>query len=317
MNIAPAVLGAGRATSATQAFNSVNNQPTADEVLVAQRITSDNLMSHVRSLSKVPRTGGTGEYRAAAQYVVDALIAEGWQARIEETGGGYRGPSFNVVADRKGIGSDVSRKLVVAGAHLDSVRSAPGANDNASGSSTLIETAKALRGIGTANDIRLIWFDREEQGLVGSAAYVAAHRDELTRAVVMLNADMVASPNGRVGFSVGASTTNAVGDVIKGVAERNGINATFLPERHSRSDHHSFDRAGVPTADFGVSVKTVAKEDPNYHSPRDTPDRLNPVVFEGFGDLFALSVLHYANLGERTQGPPPPRDAQVIDGPPL
>ena len=58
-------------------------------------------------------------------------------------------------------------KVVVVGAHLDSVGPGPGINDNGSGSAALVEFAQALRGVYPKNKIRFIWFSAEESGPAG------------------------------------------------------------------------------------------------------------------------------------------------------
>lgn len=290
--------------------------PSPAEVQIAADVSAAKVMKHVDVLSARPRVAGTAEFRQAASYVAEQARAAGWDARIIEHSGSA-GTLYNVLAERKGTAPEAERKVVYAGAHLDSVPRSPGANDNASGSGTLIEVAKALGKVQTRNDVRLMWFDGEERGLLGSRAYVRDYAGELDRAVAMLNADMVASPNGDVGFSVAPGTSSGVGDAIRGVALRNGIEATFRPERHNRSDHASFDRGGVPSADFGVSVRSVGSDDPNYHSPRDTPDKLNSKVLEGHADLMALAVYDFANRDHRITEPKPPRGLRPESGPPL
>ena len=275
---------------------------------------SDAVMQHIVHLSAVPRVSGTPQFLAAANYVAEQARAAGFEASVVPHSGGKL---FNVIAERKGTAVGADRKLVIAGAHLDSVPRGPGANDNASGSATLIEIARTFAKLPTANDIRLIWFDGEERGLLGSSAYVREHASDITRAVAMLNTDMIGSPNGDVGFSLGSGTSSAIGDAIRGVALRNNITATFRPERHNRSDHAAFDRAGVPSAHFGVSVRTVNKDDPNYHRPSDTADKINKVILEQSADLLALSVLQFANETKRLLEPRPPRGIHTETGPPL
>src|SRR5262249_29024116 len=71
-------------------------------------------------------------------------------------------------------------EIVVMSAHFDSTSEsaatlAPGANDNGTGSATVFEAARLLRQFRFQRTIKLIWFTGEEQGLIGSAAYVADH----------------------------------------------------------------------------------------------------------------------------------------------
>jgi Zn-dependent M28 family amino/carboxypeptidase len=277
--------------------------PSEQEMLLIDRMRSTNTIEHIKTLNLQPRVWKSAGYDAGVDYVVAQLKAAGWDVKVEElvsSGWGGGGKLRNVVAERKGSAPDAERKLVVAGAHLDSVRGGPGANDNASGSSTLIELAKSFAGIDTRNDIRLVWFDGEEAGLLGSRAYVKAHEAEMGRVVGMVNMDMVGSPHGQVGgFDLGLRNSNALIDAMKGVMLRTGLAGVEYKERHSRSDHASFDAAGVPSVDFGVSVKDVEGQDPYYHSPKDTVDKINSQVLEGYGDLIAVTLLDLANRATR------------------
>jgi Zn-dependent M28 family amino/carboxypeptidase len=277
--------------------------PSEQETTLIERMDSRNTLKHITELNKAPRVWKSADYDKAADYVMQQLREAGWDVHIEElqsSGWGGGGKLRNVVAERRGTASDAERKLVIAGAHLDSVRGAPGANDNASGSSTLIELAKSFDGIDTRNDIRLVWFDGEEAGLLGSKAHAKAHPEDLARAVGMINMDMIGSPHGTAGgYDVGMRNSNALVDAMKGVLLRTGLAGTEHPDRHNRSDHASFDAAGVPSVDFGVSVRSVEREDPNYHSPRDTVDKINPQVLEGYGDLIAVTLLDLANRATR------------------
>ncbi len=290
----PAQLPFGRSSGA------VRTGASEDELAIIERMSATNTLRHIEALNRAPRVWRSEGYEAGVQYVIKQLEAAGWDVRVEEleSSGWMRGKLRNVVAERRGTAADGERKLVVAGAHLDSVRGAPGANDNASGSSTLIELAKSLAGIDTRNDIRLVWFDGEEAGLLGSRAHVGANGSDADRTVAMINMDMVGSQFGAVGFDLGRRTGNAMRDAVRGAMLRTGLAAAEY-ERHSRSDHASFDNAGIPALDFGVSVREVSRQDPNYHSPRDSVDKINSQVLEGYGDLIAVMLLDFANRAER------------------
>lgn len=293
--------------------------PSAEERLLIERMRSDQTLDHIEVLNREPRVWKSPGYDVAVEYVMAQLRDAGWEVRVEELeGGGFmgRGKLRNVIAERRGTAPDGERKLVVAGAHLDSVRGAPGANDNASGSATLIELAKAFSGIDTRNDLRLVWFDGEEAGLLGSRAHVKANAADTDRTIAMVNMDMVGSRNGDVGASLGARTSSGIADALKGVLLRTGLAGTLREERHTRSDHASFDSAGIPALDFGVSVRTINRDDPYYHSPKDTLDKINPQVLEGYGDLIAVTVLDLANRAERYVGKAPGKGLHVDHGPP-
>ena len=102
-------------------------------------------------------------------------------------------PQVNVIAELTGKNDD---NVVMAGAHLDSVPAGPGINDNGSGSASLLELAQQMSKVKPENTVRLAWWAAEEEGLLGSAAYVAGlSQAEKDRIALYLNFDMVASPN--------------------------------------------------------------------------------------------------------------------------
>jgi aminopeptidase YwaD len=179
-----------------------------------------------------------------------------------------KGVSRNVVA--KPPGKDCT---TVSGGHYDSVQIAPGANDNASGTATVLEIAAVLASKGELGSHCFVLFGAEEPGLIGSRAYVAsldtAARQKLK---AMLNFDMTGF--GEVGWIFIGST-----DLQRRAMEQAqglGITQTRaggLP-RSSSSDHASFLSAGIP------SLFYYRSEDGLLHTPRDTADRLSPRYLE-------------------------------------
>jgi Zn-dependent M28 family amino/carboxypeptidase len=102
-------------------------------------------------------------------------------------------PTQNVIAETKTGDPD---KVIVVGAHLDSVGTGPGINDNGSGSAGILEIAEQLERMKLRNKVRFVWFGAEESGLLGSEHYVASLTpEERARIGGMLNFDMIGSPN--------------------------------------------------------------------------------------------------------------------------
>ena len=99
----------------------------------------------------------------------------------------------NVIAELPGTNTG---NVVMAGAHLDSVQEGPGINDNGSGSAALLETALMIAKLKPQNTLRFGWWGAEEEGLIGSTAYVEGlSQAERDRIALYLNYDMVGSPN--------------------------------------------------------------------------------------------------------------------------
>lgn len=121
------------------------------------------------------------------------LLARGItpQVELELTGRFDARPAlaYNVVADYPG--GDASGEMVLLGAHLDSWDLGEGATDNGAGVVAMLEVLRAWHALGLhpQRSLRVILFSGEEQGLLGSRAYVAAHRAELARIQAMLVLD--------------------------------------------------------------------------------------------------------------------------------
>ena len=100
--------------------------------------------------------------------------------------------SYNVFAEIPGCDAAIGREVVLVGGHLDSWHTATGATDNADGAATVMEAMRILAAIDAAprRTIRAVLWSGEEQGLLGSRAWVARHRtDELERVAVYINDD--------------------------------------------------------------------------------------------------------------------------------
>jgi Peptidase family M28 len=101
----------------------------------------------------------------------------------------------NILADSPQGNAD---RVVVVGAHLDSVSAGPGINDNGSGSSTILEVAEEMAelGIRPRQKLRFAFWGAAELGLIGSEHYVNSLSDEELQTIwANLNFDMLGSPN--------------------------------------------------------------------------------------------------------------------------
>ena len=122
--------------------------------------------------------------------VAQGLVGKTARFRVDWRPGTY--PTRNVIAETHSGDPD---KVIVVGAHLDSVGTGPGINDNGSGSAGILEIAEQLGGVRPQNKIRFVWFSAEESGLLGSEAYVAslsAERAQPDRGDAQLRHDRLA-----------------------------------------------------------------------------------------------------------------------------
>eukprot|EP00004_Rigifila_ramosa_P001851 TRINITY_DN1184_c0_g1_i1.p1 TRINITY_DN1184_c0_g1~~TRINITY_DN1184_c0_g1_i1.p1 ORF type:complete len:441 (-),score=119.81 TRINITY_DN1184_c0_g1_i1:45-1295(-) len=165
-----------------------NYSATVQELV--DSVSTANLESTVETLSSFPtRYSQSTSVRDARDWLVAQLQALGLSVELHFFRNNY---AENIIATLPGETSD----LVICGAHYDSIPSsgaAPGADDNGSGSSALLELARifATSGKRFRNTLRFGFWCGEEQGLYGSAAYANELFANGTDIVAYLNADML------------------------------------------------------------------------------------------------------------------------------
>ena len=187
--------------------------------------------------------------------------------------------------------------IVLLGAHLDSVPAGPGVNDDGSGTAFQLELAEQLAKAGTPprNKIRFLWFGGEEDGLVGSQYYAAHLSDaEVARIDMMLDTDMIASPNfARLVYDGDGSTFGSENSGPPGSGTIERVLTDYWAQRgmvsepipfDGRSDYVGFINRGIPAggvfagAEAPKTAAQVAKYggvqgeqlDPCYHEACDT-----------------------------------------------
>ncbi|MCI0588162.1 MAG: M28 family peptidase [Planctomycetes bacterium] len=190
-------------------------------------------------------------------------------------------PTRNVVAVRKGSDPEAAKQAVVIGAHYDHVGVNDigqvyfGADDNASGSTALLEVAEAFSRTPTRRSVVFCWFAGEEAGLLGSEAYVKAPpRFTLDDTVAMVNTDMVGRGD-LDAFSVAGTWDNPDLQSVVSRAQKLRplkvkVDLDYGRQFFERSDQWNFQKHGVPA--LFVSEKDIEHKD--YHQPTDSPDKI-------------------------------------------
>jgi carboxypeptidase Q len=223
-----------------------------------------------------------GKPEAIPQAVVAREDAMRLQRTLTAHSGGLRvrlslpnmigGPveQFNVVGEIRGY--EKPDEIIVLGAHLDSWELGTGALDDGCNAAMVIEAARAIKASGLLprRTIRFILFSGEEEGLLGSLAYVQAHRDEMNkyRAAVIFDDGI-----GRVsGYSLGGrhDTEAGIREVLKPFAGWGVDNHTF--DAGIGTDNLDFLLEGVPTFVANQEVENYLQ---NYHAASDTLDKVD------------------------------------------
>jgi hypothetical protein len=195
------------------------------------------------------------------------------------------------------------RPFVLLGAHYDSVPRTPGADDNASAVAACLECARliARHNIGS---VMIVFFNREEDGLLGSSEFVASLADQSARSIgeahifEMVGYRNRAPHSQKVPHGLPLPFAPNVGDFLALLANQQSnaiaenlisLAASYVPQFPvltlkiyfgiekafgvlNRSDHAPFWRAGIPSV---MWTDTSEFRNPHYHLPSDTPDTLD------------------------------------------
>jgi Zn-dependent M28 family amino/carboxypeptidase len=160
--------------------------------------------------------------------------------------------SYNVLADLPGSDPELKNEVVLIGGHLDSWHTGTGATDNADGAAAVMEALRILKAVGARprRTIRVALWGGEEQGLLGSKAYVAAHlagnanMQERERMSLYLNIDPGMGPI-YGWYSEQSAAAKALFDAwlapLNDLDGRRNVIAGI-----TNTDHLSFKAAGIP-----------------------------------------------------------------------
>lgn len=248
---------------------------------------------------KIEKTGKPLSVKISSRYV-----------RLEIASfGRVKGAGRNVIGILEGADETLKEEVIVIGAHYDHVglgrfgtrggagQVHNGANDNASGTSGVLELAEAFaeNKIPVRRSIVFIGFDGEEKGLLGSRYYVTQPAVPMDRTVAMINLDMI-GVNKDFQLYVGGGKDNAALESIHLAANKIvGLSLLYegMESLRYRSDQAPFVEAGVP------ALFLYTGGHPEYHTPRDDPPLINRKLIEGVSRLAFIISLEVANRDPR------------------
>lgn len=213
--------------------------------------------------------------------------------------------SYNAIAEIPG--TDKKDEVVMLGGHLDSWHAATGATDNAIGCAVMMEAARILNALGVKprRTIRIALWSGEEQGLLGSKAYVKDHfgsfeepKADYTKLAGYFNID---SGTGRArGLSVfgPVETASVLHQVVAPFADLGVAGAVATKSRvAANSDYSSFNQVGLP----GISVEQDPIEygSATWHTNIDTYERVIDEDARKSAIVIAAAVYHLAMRDEQ------------------
>jgi Zn-dependent M28 family amino/carboxypeptidase len=257
-----------------------------------------------------------------ATYIADELSSSGYP--VSRQSFTYEGHALqNVIGELRGTSSP--QRVLVIGAHYDTVRTTPGADDNASGVAGLLAVAKVLAGKRMDKTVRFVAFAFEEppayrtrnMGSYHYAESLSGGRDEVEGMVCL---EMIGYFSDREGsqhypFPFMNLKFPRTGNYIAMVGNRKSKDFTELMASEFRkgtdlplitlnapgfvvgidfSDHWSFGKFGIPAF---MMTDTAFYRNPNYHSPADLPETLDYARMAQLVDGLAAAVVSWGTSG--------------------
>lgn len=202
----------------------------------------------------------------------------------------FRTDSHNVIAEIRGRGK--TEEVVVFTAHFDSVAYSKGAYDNATGSACILELLGYFRKHRPKRTVRFVWCGSEEDGLLGSRAYLKKHGKDLEKIVFNINVDMVAATIGR-DIAVCTADESLV-HYIQYLSKLQGFPISVKQGVYS-SDSTPFADKGIPSMSF---ARIAPAGGAAIHSRRDVIERLSEANYyrtcefiESFSDSLINSAV--------------------------
>jgi carboxypeptidase Q len=216
--------------------------------------------------------------------------------------------SANVVGEIRG--REHPEEIFVVGAHLDSWDLSEGATDNGMGSASVLASAEAIvrAGVKPRRTIRFVLFAGEEQGLLGSFAYVKTHQSEMANHLGDLILDEGQGPVKELQLGGRDDLAPAFRPFLQQMANLHPVNVTDKIEMGS--DTGPFILAGLP----GINMQ---QDSPDYkythHSAADALEAVKPEVLTQDATLMALTAYWIADRPDRLAKPwPAEKSAQVL-----
>ena len=277
--------------------------PEMDEIRAATDAVSVGRIYHYAEIlysfgSKFATEPGNQE---AIQWLAETLESWGYEAELqwfEATGRGQGARTANVVATLPG--TENPEQVYLISSHFDSVLPSPGADDNSSGTTALLEAARVLADSPRKATIQFVFLTAEEAGLLGAREYVRVAQMEGAHIAGVLNNDMI-----------GWTRSHRLDNTIR--YSNDGIRDIQHAAAHLFSDLITYDARyyrGTDAAVFfdaygdivgGIGSYPVL-HNPNYHQVTDELWTINQRLVAEVSRTTVATIMHLADGPSRVEG---------------
>ena len=261
------------------------------------------------------RAPGSEGIKKAADYIIekfkqaglqpgadDGSYTQSWDEVVDQQG--TKSPVKNIIGIIPGVNQQWGDESVVICAHYDHLglgwpggtignvgKIHPGADDNASGVSVMLELAELLgKTLKPQRTIVFVAFTNEEEGLVGSKYYVRTmKRFPAKKAIGILNFDAVGRLGSKKLLMLSSNSAREWKFIFMGAGYVTGVESEMVTQDLDASDERSFIAAGVPGVQFFAGATM------DYHKPTDTPDKIDGTGLVKVATVAREAILYLAD----------------------
>jgi len=232
---------------------------------------------------RIPERGTVEGRGLTREFLASSLTAMGYTVERH----GYRANGENIYV--KLMAEIPTTETILVGSHLDSVRNA-GANDNATGSTAVLEVARVIKGLsGRKVNVIFAWFDEEELGLVGSTAMARSFKKQGLALSSVHTMDMMGwDSDGDKAIEI-ERPDGGLWEFYKQINEKHALGLPLSRTNSGATDHVAFRAEGY--ASVGLSEEwTNGDTTPHYHKKSDTYETINFDYLAAGTKLLAAAV---------------------------
>lgn len=213
-------------------------------------------LSHEGMEGRKPNSEG---FKKAKNYLIKRFKESDMEPHLDE--------KDNIYATLRGK----NERCIILGAHYDHLgKGYPGADDNASGVSIVLELANFFKNKSKDLNKSLLFviFSEEEDGRIGSKFFVKNFKD-IDKCGAMINLDTLGRLNNKKLLIIGSQSSEDWVDILNEVSKDSGLDIDLVKEELDASDNISFEEISIP------AIQMTSGPHPDYHKKSDTPEKID------------------------------------------